>query len=237
MNGSDPTVRVDGRTGRAAGRSRSTGREGHAVDAAIPAADGGVELSDREEALVRSAYRVIARQGGHRLSLQDIADEAGVSKGLVLYHFKSKERLFLTTMRWALARTARRIRERIADADDARAALTALVDAVFVDPERNHEFTLLYLDLVEHAARVPSFAGLPDMTREIINGLYAEVITSGVADGVFHVDDVDDAAAAMRAYIEGTLLTWLQSDWRSTHDQHRARCQAGLLRLLGAAGG
>jgi AcrR family transcriptional regulator len=193
------------------------------------------ELSEREEELVRSAYRVIARQGGHRLSLQDIATEAGVSKGLVLYHFKSKERLFLVTMRWALARTARRIRERIAGVSDPRKVVTALVDAVFVDPDRNHEFTLLYLDLVEHAARVPSFGELSEMTREIINGLYAEVIAAGVDADVFAVDDVDEAAAAMRAHIEGTLLTWLQDDWRSTHRRYRDRCEAGLLRLLGAA--
>jgi AcrR family transcriptional regulator len=195
----------------------------------------GVVLSEREEELVRSAYRVIARQGGHRLSLQDIATEAGVSKGLVLYHFKSKERLFLTTMRWALLRTARRIRERIAGITDPREVMTALVDAVFVDPDRNHEFTLLYLDLVEHAARVPSFGELSVMTREIINGLYAEVIAAGVDAGVFQVDDVDEAAAAMRAHIEGTLLTWLQDDWSSTHARYRERCESGLLRLLGAA--
>jgi AcrR family transcriptional regulator len=194
-----------------------------------------VELTPREEELVRSAYRVIARQGGHRLSLQDIADEAGVSKGLLLYHFKSKDRLFLATMRWALARTDRRIRERISGITEPRQVVTALVDAVFVDPVKNHEFTLLYLDLVEHAARVPSFGELSTMTREIINGLYAEVISDGVADQVFAVDDVDEAAAAMRAYIEGTLLTWLQDDWRTTHPRYRARCEAGLLRLLGVA--
>jgi AcrR family transcriptional regulator len=153
---------------------------------------------------------------------------------LVLYHFKSKDRLFLTTMRWALARTARRIRDRTAGVADSRQVLTALVDAVFVDPDKNHEFTLLYLDLVEHAARVPSFGELSDMTRDIINGLYAEVISAGVADGVFSVDDIDEAAGAMRAYIEGTLLTWLQSDWRTTHELYRQRCEAGLLRLLGA---
>lgn len=191
------------------------------------------ELTAREEALVRSAYKVMARQGGHRLSLQDIADEAGVSKGLVLYHFKSKDRLLLTTMRWALVRTADRIRARMARAADPTAAVSALVEAVFVDPERNREFTLVYLDLVEHAARVPSFGELPRVTHEIINGLYAEVIAAGVATGEFDVDDVDDAAAAMRAFIEGTLLNWLQDDWRATHARYRARCEAGILRLLG----
>lgn len=194
------------------------------------------ELSPRAEELVRSAYEVMARQGGHRLSLQDIADEAGVSKGLVLYHFKSKDRLYLTTMRWALVRTADRIRARVTAVDDPRETITALVDAIFVDPERNHRFTLVYLDLIEHAARAPSFGELSMITHEIINGLYAELIADGVARGVFAVDDVDEAAAMVRAYIEGTLVTWLQDDdWHSAHDGYRARCEAGLLRLLGAA--
>lgn len=193
------------------------------------------DLSPREEALVRSAYKVMSRQGGHRLSLQDIADEARVSKGLVLYHFKSKDRLFLTTMRWALVRTADRIRDRMAETSRPTAVVSALVDAIFVDAERNHEFTLVYLDLVEHAARVPSFGQLSTVTHEIMNGLYAEIIADGVARGVFDVDDVDEAAASMRAYIDGTLLTWLQDDWRATHQRYRARCEAGLLRLLGAA--
>lgn len=194
------------------------------------------ELSPRAEELVRSAYEVMARQGGHRLSLQDIADEAGVSKGLVLYHFKSKDRLYLTTMRWALVRTADRIRARVTTAADPRATITALVDAIFVDPERNHRFTLVYLDLIEHAARAPSFGELSTITQEIINGLYAELIADGVARDTFKVDDVGEAAAMVRAYIEGTLVTWLQDrDWRAAHEQYRARCEAGLLRLLGAA--
>lgn len=192
-------------------------------------------LSAREAELVRCTYRVIARQGGHRLSLQDIADEAGVSKGLILYHFKSKDRLFLTTMRWALVRTAQRIRDRMAAAGDPRGAVAALIDAVFVGPEQNRDFYLFYLDLVEHAARVPSFRELGDVTREIIDALYAEVITDGTHKGAFMVDDVGDAAASMRALIEGTFVNWLQrDDWRESHEQAKERCRRDLLRLLGA---
>jgi AcrR family transcriptional regulator len=194
------------------------------------------DLSQREIDLIRSTYRVIARQGGHRMSLQDIADEAGVSKGLILYHFKSKDRLLLETMRWALARTARRIRERIGGVEDPRDAIAALVDAVFVGSEQNREFYLLYLDLVEHAARVPSFKGLSALTHRIVNELYAEVIQEGVDRGVLAVRDVDDAAAAVRAHAEGTFLAWLQDDdWEQSHARYRERCRAGVMCLLGLA--
>lgn len=193
------------------------------------------ELSPREVDLLRSAYRVISRQGSHRLSLQDVADESGVSKGLVLYHFKSKDNLLLTTMRWALLRTAARIRERIHGIEDARDTIPALMEAVWIDPERNRAFYLLYLDLIEHAVRVPSFLELFDVTRRIINGLYVEVISQGVEQDVFEVDDVEQAAETMRAFIDGMFLAWLQrSDWETSHAEFCERTRDAVLEALGA---
>lgn len=195
----------------------------------------GGELPPPALKLVRSAYQVMTGRGGHRLSLQDVADEAGVSKGTVLYYFKSKENLFLATMRWALERTEARIRAGIEGAGDHGEVIAALLDAVFVGPQANRDFYLLYIDLVEHAARVPSFNRLSGVAFAIINGLYEEVIRDGVARGGFDVDDPAAAAAAMRALIDGTFLVWLQrDDWEASHAQYKALCHRGLLRLLGA---
>lgn len=191
------------------------------------------QLPPRVVELVRSTYRVMARRGSHRLSLQDIAEEAGVSKGLLLYHFKSKDNLLLATMRWALQRTADRIRRGTADAPDARAALRSLVDAVFVGPQLNRDFHLFYLDLVEHAARVEAYQELHELLRTVINGLYAETIRQGVEEGVFDVDDVDHAARVMRAQIEGAFLQWMQEDdWTGTHARYRDECHGALVRIL-----
>jgi AcrR family transcriptional regulator len=196
---------------------------------------GGETLSARAYALVRSAYKVITRKGSHRLSLQDVADEAGVSKGMVLYYFKSKEHLLLVTMRWALEQTEARVRRRVAAVGGSDEVIAALVDAVFVGPEENREFYLLYLDLIEHAARVPSFGQLSGMAHEIINGLYEEVIRDGVARGGLRVVDPVAAAAAMRALIEGIFLGWLQrDDWRTAHAECKALCHQSLRTLLGA---
>ncbi len=206
------------------------------TEATPPAAEEQMALSERERSLIRSAYRVITRQGGHRTSLQDIAEDAGVSKGLLLYHFKSKDVVLITTMRWALLRTAERIRSRLAETDgDPQQAVRALIDAVFVGAQQNRDFYLLYLDLVEHSARAPSFSELSTMTREIINGLYAEILRDGVGRGAFVIDDIADMAARMRAYIDGIFLTWLQEeDWEAAYPRYRSMCRDGLLRLLEA---
>lgn len=193
------------------------------------------ETKTRPDDIIRSAYRVMARRGSHRHSLQDIANEAGVSKGLVLYHFGSKDNLLLATMRWALQGTADRIRRRMAKAAGSEQTIVALIDAVFVSPQANRDFYMFYLDLLEHQARVPSFRTLSVMLTEMINGLYTEVIQRGLEDGFFAVKDVGLAARHMRALIEGTFLQWLQSDdWEKSHAHWREECRHALMVLLGA---
>jgi AcrR family transcriptional regulator len=193
------------------------------------------QRSAREIDIIRSTYRMMAHLGSHRLTLIDIAAEAGVSKALILYHFGTKDALLHTTMQWVLERTADRIRQRLEPDMSGAEAMTALIDAVFVDAEANRDFFLFYLDLVEHAARVPEFGELFSMLTEIINGLYAEVIEAGARDGSFQVTDTDRAARHMRSLIEGTFLQWMQTDdWRSNHSQWRDACREAILGLLGA---
>lgn len=193
--------------------------------------------SSREMTILRAAYRVMARDGGHRLNLQAIADEAESSKGLILYHFGSKANLLQAAMRWALLETARRIEDAMggqADLDDARDdSLTPLLEAIFVSPQANRDFQLVYIDLVEHAVREPAFAELPAMTRSIIEPLYAEVIRTGIERGEFHVEDADRAALAMRAVIDGIFLQWLQRlDWETSHGEFQQLCHDALTALL-----
>jgi TetR/AcrR family transcriptional regulator, fatty acid metabolism regulator protein len=186
--------------------------------------------------IIRSAYQMMADRGSHRLTLLDIAEDAGVSKALLLYHFGTKDALLHAAMQWALQRTAERIRRRLEPAMTGTAAISLLMDAVFIDPQANRDFYLFYLDLVEHAARVPRFGELPMMLTEIINGLYAEVIEAGRRDGSFQVTDAHLAARHMRALIEGTFLQWMQTDnWRATHSQWRDACQEAIFKLLGAS--
>ena len=185
--------------------------------------------------IIRSAYQMMAHRGSHRLTLLDIAEAAGVSKALLLYHFGTKDALLHAAMQWALERTAERIRRRLEPSVTGTEAITLLIEAVFIDPQANRDFYLFYLDLVEHAARVPRFGELPMMLTEIINGLYAEVIEVGMNDGSFQVFDAQVAARNMRALIEGTFLQWMQTDdWRATHSQWRDTCHEAILKLLGA---
>jgi AcrR family transcriptional regulator len=189
--------------------------------------------SSHEIKLIRGTYGVIARLGTQQTSLRRVAKEIGVSPQLLVYHFGSRENLLVETIRWACAGTVRRIHRKVAGITDPEAALSALLDAVFVDPQANRDFHLVYLDLVQYAVRHASFTGLSDMLRENINGSYASVIRAGVDAGVFDVADVDLAARQARSIVEGGFIQWLQTDnWAETHAALRRDSHTALLTLL-----
>ncbi|MGZ4398904.1 MAG: TetR family transcriptional regulator C-terminal domain-containing protein [Gaiellaceae bacterium] len=191
--------------------------------------------SARQAQLIRSTYRLIAERGVHRASLREIAQGAGMSKGLIPYYFKTKENLILATMRWALSETANRIKRAMAAASTPEEKIVAMVDAIFVEPEANRRFQVAYLDLVGYAARVRTYMELSATFDGIVNSLNADVIRLGAAQGAFTIDDVDETAIALRALVDGLFLQWLQeADWRGEHARYRDVCKRAALQLLGA---
>ena len=149
------------------------------------------DLSPKKTHLIRTTYRAISEKGAHRVSLQEIADRADVSKGIILYHFGSKDRLLLQTMEWVLQRNAERIRKAIATETEPRRQVLVMLDVIFRDADANRRFYLTYLDLLDRAARVPEFSRLNATFHSIVNSLYADVIRNGVSAEVFEVEDVE----------------------------------------------
>jgi AcrR family transcriptional regulator len=191
-------------------------------------------VSSKEEHLIRNAYRLIGAKGMHRMTLQDVADAADVSKAVVIYYFKTKENLVLKTMRWVLAQVAVRVSTAIAAAGSPEAKVQAMIDTIFVDPLRNRDFYLAYTDLIAHAARNDRFNVLSTTFRAIVNGQYAEVIREGLGDA-FRVVSVDEAAMGVRAIIDGLFLQWLEEeDWQALHGAYKDVCTRAVLSYLGA---
>ncbi|MET0386943.1 MAG: TetR/AcrR family transcriptional regulator [Polyangiales bacterium] len=61
--------------------------------------------------IVEATMRVLARQGYARTSLMDIANEVGMSKGAVHYHFPTKEALITQVLEHAVDAVAERTRK------------------------------------------------------------------------------------------------------------------------------
>jgi TetR/AcrR family fatty acid metabolism transcriptional regulator len=205
-------------------------------DTLIRASDRDSEaLAPKQAHLIRCAYKVMGEKGLSHLSLQDVADEAGVSKAILPYYFDSKENLILLTMRWVLARVAQRIREAIEEVETAEGKVSAMVDAIFVSPVSNRRFYLVFFDFLGYAARNDRFADVGATFHEICNGLYAEVIRVGQEEGVFHKRDAREGATVVRALVDGLFTQWVQDrSWEKSHAECREVCKRSILTYLSA---
>jgi TetR/AcrR family transcriptional regulator, fatty acid metabolism regulator protein len=169
--------------------------------------------------VLRVAYRLMATKGMHRMTLQDVADAAGMSKANVVYHHKTKEDLVLTAMQWVLERVAARVVEATSSAVGREGKIRAMIDAIFLDPQRNRDFYIVYAELIAHSSRNGRFAALNGWFREIVTGQYAEVI--GSTDGRSK-KAVAESAMVVRALIDGLFLQWLEEpDWKARHAEYK----------------
>jgi TetR/AcrR family transcriptional regulator, fatty acid metabolism regulator protein len=175
--------------------------------------------STKQEEVLRVAYRLMATKGMHRMTLQDVADAAGMSKANVVYHHKTKEDLVLTAMQWVLERVAARVVEATSSAVGRDKKIRAMIDAIFLDPQRNRDFYIVYAELIAHSSRNGRFAALNGWFREIVTGQYAEVI--GSTDGRSK-KAVAESAMVVRALIDGLFLQWLEEpDWKARHAEYK----------------
>jgi len=101
---------------------------------------------DRRDQLLAAATRAFARNGFEATNLDDVAEEAGISKVLLYRHFDSKADLY----RAVLDRSLRHLESRVGKGDYTMGSVAALLRAAAEDPDG---FRLLF----HHAAREPEF--------------------------------------------------------------------------------
>lgn len=86
----------------------------------------------RRQQVIEATITTIAARGHARTTLTDVAREAGISHGLVLFHFGSKENLLSETLAFMAKEYHQNWQEALAAAgDDPATQLLALLDADF----------------------------------------------------------------------------------------------------------
>jgi AcrR family transcriptional regulator len=103
--------------------------------------------------LLEVAQRRFLRDGYHGTSLDDIADEAGYTKGAVYSTFHSKAGLFLALFDDVAERRVRELRELLSEHGRAEEIVAALARRPADDA--NAQFLLLAIEFWVHAAREP----------------------------------------------------------------------------------
>jgi AcrR family transcriptional regulator len=166
-------------------------------------------MDARRAAIIAATARVIVANGVDSTRLADVADEAGVSVGLIQHYFRTKDRLVLETFRSAAEESREGWRRCVAEDDDPLARIAGLARFIVSDDD----FGLAWGLWVEFYAASTRNRELRKHIHRIMNvwrELFTECIVDGVERGVLQPSgDLDDAVTRIVALTDGLAIQTL----------------------------
>lgn len=185
------------------------------------------EARDRRERLIDTAISLFSDRPFAEVSVQKIADDAGVATGLLYYHFKDKQGLYVA----GLEVLAQRLRTAIEEAaDDSLSPIERLMAGLSAHLRFVEEHPTGYRELLRGAASLPAVAEIIERERherlsQIIEGLPPEVERTptilATLEGWLH-------------FVDGIQLAWLDGN-KLNRDQVLDLCGRVLVASIMAA--
>lgn len=155
----------------------------------------------RRQEIFASFERLVARYGLDRVTMRDLAREAGIAVGTIYLEFPSKDALVLGVEEKWLGHVEARNAEIVGSDRDPEAKIHAiLVEHIHLFSARVRENRAEY-ELLAGALRL-RYTGqeVGDTRRKVMGSMassIAEVLEAGVGSGAFRVDDPRRTAALM----------------------------------------
>ncbi|TDD28668.1 TetR/AcrR family transcriptional regulator [Actinomadura sp. KC06] len=150
---------------------------------------------ERRADLVAAARRAVIGRGMLDLRLRDVAAEAEMSPGSVLYYFPTLTDLLREVQREAVERFCAAREDAVRDEPDPRRRLIAMIRSGLPSGPDDDLCVLLY-ELGAVARRDPSYAAEHIRLYERQVGIYAGILEAGAATGAFTL--TRDAGAIAR---------------------------------------
>lgn len=194
---------------------------------------------DRHQEILDAAARVITDRGLAETRISDIAEQAGVSPGLILYYFESKDRLLAEALTFAndqfYLRTSREIRRIPSAREQLRRVIDLSVPGYLPEYGRLDEWAL-WIEVWVRALRDPEMAKDREALDQRWRSQLAEIIRGGQASGEFSsAEDPDELALRIAALIDGLAIQVIMDDSEVTTERMHRTCMEVSAQVLGFA--
>jgi AcrR family transcriptional regulator len=169
-----------------------------------------VDMADERRAhIMQAALACFARKGYHLTTMDDIAQESGLSKGSLYWYFKSKKELFLSIFEAYFRQM--------------ETAVQPILEVTLSPSEKLHALAEMLVDIM---AEAQSFVGvmidfwsqtrheedINQLVRQIYEPYYqglAAIIEEGIQQGEFRSVNAAHLASLLMAVYDGLMMQWL----------------------------
>ena len=157
-----------------------------------------------KDAILDATDRLLARFGYRKMTVEDIATEAGIGKGTIYLHFSSKEEVVLSHIDRIVERLQDRLREIArSDAPAAERLRLMLLTRVLFRFDSIQHYTQSLNDLL--AVLRPGLLARRAQYFDAEAQIFAEVLASGSESGECSFDDAHATAHALLQATNGLL--------------------------------
>jgi len=198
---------------------------------------GTPKSKDRHQEILDAAARVITERGLAETRISDIAEQAGVSPGLILYYFESKDRLLSEALTYAndqfYLRMSREIRRIPSAREQLRHLVNLSVPGYLPEYGRLDEWAL-WIEVWVRALRDPEMAKDREVLDQRWRGQIADIVRGGQASGEFTATlPAEELALRVASLIDGLAIQVIMNDSQVTAAHMHATCMAVASRELG----
>jgi AcrR family transcriptional regulator len=162
----------------------------------------------RRDEIVRAALRLILKMGYNQVTLADIAEQVGVSKGLISYYFPKKEDVFVAVLEQIVGRLT-------GDFDSFRRAeasayekLQMIFNNLFGNEKRARRYYTVVIDYMAQAIRDRQVQEFTEVIYDSYRRYMEDIISEGIASGEFRQVDPRRSASMVLGMMEGLVLQW-----------------------------
>ncbi|TYT60516.1 TetR/AcrR family transcriptional regulator [Natrialba swarupiae] len=179
---------------------------------------------DTQEAIMQATYRALCKDGYANLTVQAIADEFDKTKGVIHYHYDTKEALLVAFLEYLLEAFEQNIA--VDDQADPDERLLTLIETLLFGPPERGEFDHweLMTALLEVRTEAPynqEFRRQLTRNYETVEATVVAIVEEGIEDGTFREIDPELVATLLLTCLNGARIyqVTLQRDDVATDTQ------------------
>ncbi|MCZ7663848.1 MAG: TetR/AcrR family transcriptional regulator [Thermoleophilia bacterium] len=165
----------------------------------------------RREEIVDSALRLILKSGFQNTTLDQVAAQARVSKGLVSYYFPKKDELFMAVLQRMISRLRGDLEAAYRANVPARERLRLNFMNMFGNGKRTRQYYTVLIDFLGQALREKTVQAYTEVIYETVLQYVEWTIIDGIRAGEFKDVDARSTACMLVGMMEGLVLQWLFS--------------------------
>jgi AcrR family transcriptional regulator len=182
----------------------------------------------RRSQIIAGAAACISKHGYSAASLTAIAKEAGVGKGVILYHFGNKDTLIEEVLKHVYVLADAEVGTRVRAQTTPKGLLDVFISEsfVFISERRDYVIALLLILADGHAASRIVHGAVQSSTQDLKN-----ILEYGQREGVFRAFDAGEVAKMIRTLIDVasyTLRDNSEADLSAYAREARAFIQAAI---------